>query len=1302
MRNATRFKTKQVLFGAFSILCIALLITRQTSAEESQADLAKKIISESGVTGGLIVHFGCGDGKLTAQLKVNDSFQVHGLDKNRDHVETARKHIRSLGMYGEVSVEHFSGNRLGYVDNLINLFVAEDLGNVSMQEVMRVLAPGGVAYLKQGKSWKKTIKRRSAEIDEWTHYLHDASGNSVAHDQVVGPPRHLQWIGSPRWSRHHDRMASMSALVSASGRIFYIMDEGSRTSIQLPAKWKVVARDAFNGIVLWKRDIDSWHNHLWPLKNGPTQLARRLVAVDDKVFVTLDIKAPLRALDAVTGKTLLTYENSDSTEEIIYSQGKLFLVVNKGENVLSKFTPENNVGDQQRVRKPDYQWNQQPRQIMAFDADSGKQLWVKETRIAPITLAATKREVLYYDGKQIVCLDRNDGSEIWKATASRRSKITMNFGPRLVIYEDVVLFAGGDRKMHSFSLETGEELWNAYHDKSAYDSPEDLLITGGLVWSAPTTATGDSGVFTGRDPKTGEVKSTFPPNVKTYWFHHRCYMAKATDRFLLPSRTGIEFVDYQKKDWNINHWVRGGCLYGIMPCNGLVYTPPHNCACYPEAKLYGLNALAAESDSLKLPQKISEEGRLETGPAFEAMNTRQVANSEKENWPAFRHDSARSGAADTDVPADLKQTWKNKLGGKLSALTIAEGKLFVAQVDKHTLFALDADSGEVLWNYTVGGRIDSPPTYFERRVIFGSADGWVYCLRAQDGVLIWRFRAAPMERKLMAFEQIESVWPVHGSILVQQGKAYFVAGRSNFLDGGLRWFKLDARTGQKLTEVVIDERDPETKENIQARLQILNMPVGLPDILSSDGKNIFMRSQRFDQQGNRFNLGPHSGDSVVQGATQEGEGRHLFAPMGFLDDTWFHRSYWVYGLSFAGGHSGYHQAGKYTQAGRILVHDDEKIYGFARKSQYYRWTTTMEHQLFAATKQAPKIDPKLLRRGKAKPTSQVAVKKTEILDPTGKPLTVEAWVKAAKPNGTVIARGANVNGYAIVIKNGIPGFLVRSKDELFAVYAKEKLGKKWTHLAGCLTPDKKLKLYVNGKQVAEAQAERLIAAEPLQSMEIGADAGSAVGNYRSPFAFTGLIDEVRIYHRALSEDEIRTHYEKPSLPIKPEDDLVYACSFENGTADASGNKNQGKITAAKTVAGKFGQAMKFTGGNTGRTSGSYRVEHLWEKDVPLFVRAMLLSGEKLFIAGPPDLMDEEKTFKQIVGKDRSVDKQLIAQDAALRGEQGAILQVVSTSDGNQLASYRLKSIPTWDSFSAAHKKLYFSTVDGEVICYGKK
>ena len=45
-----------------------------------------------------------------------------------------------------------------------------------------------------------------------------------------------------------------------------------------------------------------------------------------------------------------------------------------------------------------------------------------------------------------------------------------------------------------------------------------------------------------------------------------------------------------------------------------------------------------------------------------------------------------------------------------------------------------------------------------------------------------------------AYEQIESAWPVSGSVLMEQDTVYCAAGRSAFLDGGLRLLRLDPQT----------------------------------------------------------------------------------------------------------------------------------------------------------------------------------------------------------------------------------------------------------------------------------------------------------------------------------------------------------------------------------------------------------------------------------------------------------------------------------------------------------------------------
>lgn len=1260
---------------------------------------AGDLIQESGFQGGFIVHLGFNDGLLTASLRQNDRFRVHGLSREAAKVDKFRAEMLEAKEYGPVTVERLSGETLPYIDNFVNLIVIDDQCGISDEEINRVLAPNGVAFRNVDGKYKKTVKPRPKEIDDWTHFLHDPSGNAVAHDTVVGPPQHLQWLGSPRWSRHHDRMASMSALVSAAGRLFYIMDEGSRVSIQMPPKWTLVGRDAFNGTVLWKKPIPTWHSHLWPLKSGPTQLARRLVATKDVVYVTLGLEAPVTAIDSRTGKVLRVFEETKSTEELIVDQGTIFALVNKGESQLKNYKPINAVvGDQGDVGK-NWRWNEKPRIVTSVDAESGKVHWSRTTPVAPLTLTTGPKRVYIHDGTKVVAIDRATGDTVWSSEpAARRRTVTFNFGPRLVLYKNVLLYAGGERTMKAFDEATGKVLWDAPHDRSGYQSPEDLLVLQGLVWSAPTTSGKDSGNFTGRDVFTGDVKVEFPPNLDPYWFHHRCYIAKATDRFIMPSRTGIEFVDPTKKDWDIHHWVRGGCLYGIMPCNGLTYAPPHNCACYPEAKLYGFNALASASPSRAVPDDIPEEERIEKGPAFGQANGPDVADDE---WPTYRHDKGRSGSTTMKIGTNLSGTWETELGGNLTAVTVAEGKLFVASTDTHTVHALDANSGKKLWSYFAGARVDSPPTIEKGRAYFGANDGWIYCVRTSDGELVWRYRGAPVDRRLMAFEQLESVWPVHGSVLVQNGNVFAVAGRSNFLDGGLRFLKLDAQSGSKLAETIIDEVDPETGGNLQDKHQVLQMPVGLPDILSSSGDSIFMKSQRLDQEGKRFEIGPNSGDFAGQASVHDGENAHLFAPMGFLDDTWFHRSYWVYGRSFAGGHAGYYQAGRFAPAGRILVSDKDNVYGFGRKPEHLRWTTVLEHQLFSAPKVAPEVPEAAKARRRGAPTgAAVRVENSKKFNPTGKAVLVEAWAHPEKPKGVIVAHGGPANGYALYVRQGKPVFAARVKDELVEVSGKEPIVKKWSHLVGVLTADKKVELYLNGFKVASKEAPRLITTAPVQSIEIGADEGSAVAEYVSPNTFTGVIDEVKIFHGEFTSADLAAVFARPkeTQPLKAK--MILACNFDDGKAkDASSLKNVVKVVGAKPVTGKKKTGLHFAVGKRGgvRQSPSF-VEPNWKKDIPLLVRAMIKTGDVLFICGPADIIDEHETFEKLKKGDESVQKVLAEQDALLDGSEGSVLRAISAKTGETLAEIKLDALPVWDGMAAAKGKVYLTTKDGKVRC----
>ena len=200
------------------LLAIAVLASVVSGV---RGETLKELLDASGVTGGVVVHLGCGDGERTSELRGNDTLLVHGLDADPTAVAEARKRLLDIGAYGPVSVDLFDGKHLPYADNLVNAVIAEDAGEVSTTEIMRVLAPLGVAYVKTGGHWQQTVKPWPNELDEWTHYLHDPSNNAVAVDTEVGPPQGMQWANYPlcdeQWRQPVQTSTARRRLTQAGG-----------------------------------------------------------------------------------------------------------------------------------------------------------------------------------------------------------------------------------------------------------------------------------------------------------------------------------------------------------------------------------------------------------------------------------------------------------------------------------------------------------------------------------------------------------------------------------------------------------------------------------------------------------------------------------------------------------------------------------------------------------------------------------------------------------------------------------------------------------------------------------------------------------------------------------------------------------------------------------------------------------------------------------------------------------------------------------------------------------------------------
>ena len=153
----------------------------------------------------------------------------------------------------------------------------------------------------RGATWLAARKPWPTGMDEWSHPRHSASGNAASQDSLVAPPRRVRWVAGAE--------SEVPGMVSAGGRNFYA---------------GVLARDGFNGLRLWHRDLTA------PSEDGrfvmkslgansaaPVAGGGRLYVAEQKM---------LYALDAATGEVQREYPDAGAPEAVLFDQGTLISV----------------------------------------------------------------------------------------------------------------------------------------------------------------------------------------------------------------------------------------------------------------------------------------------------------------------------------------------------------------------------------------------------------------------------------------------------------------------------------------------------------------------------------------------------------------------------------------------------------------------------------------------------------------------------------------------------------------------------------------------------------------------------------------------------------------------------------------------------------------------------------------------------------------------------------------------------------------------------------------------------------------
>lgn len=782
--------------------------------------------------GGLVVQLGAGDLELVKALAHSGRFVVQVLDDDADRVAQARDVLDEQGLCGWVTVERPAGaGTLPYTENLVNLVAVQSpVGESTWREIVRVLRPLGIVMVSSvggavtasdlkgiglhvvedhalGEGVIVARKPWPETMDEWTHPRHSASGNAVSADVIVGPPRRVRWLAGP-WEE-------VANLVTIRGRNFY---------------GGMLARDGFNGLRLWHRDVA-------PTPSNGTFTFRALrgsappVAGGDRVFVFTAGK--LQAIDCATGETVQEYPQPDSPQQILFDQGILVTV------------------DGAHVR--------------CLDAESGRALW-SHGASQPRHVVAGDGLVALIQGNprrgetcEVVVLDQRSGQVRWRRSDlpwAARATRCVYYGGMLTFEVSTLNNDGPDNSIHIVSAQDGQLIRDiTYLPGMNHRRQARAMFVGDQLWLLE----GGRGADDQRAPieavaidvATGNEQARYEAGLA------HCFPPVATPRFLFSGEMNLTDLETGQVDANRITKAACGTNAGWFPAHGLIYVTPKHCVCWP--MLRGYVALApARHGGNPATRPVSElDFRLEQqGEAPEVPET-----ASENDWPMYRHDAWRSASTKGGGPVQLDTVWRVDLSkskipgpidqdwqedpyikGPVSAPVVAGNTVFVARPHAHQVVALDASNGQQRWQFTANGRVDTPPTIHRGLCLFGTTSGWVYCLRADDGTIVWRLRAAPLDERIVAYGQVESPWPVPGSVLVVDDVAYFAAGRQSFADGGILVFAVDPVTGAQRWVQRLDSV-PQQGFYRSSGLEFDNF-----DLLHREGDGVAMSRWVFDRQ----------------------------------------------------------------------------------------------------------------------------------------------------------------------------------------------------------------------------------------------------------------------------------------------------------------------------------------------------------------------------------------------------------------------------------------------------------------------
>ncbi len=796
MRAALHQRTKGILIMSRGARCFVVVMLIGSSL------LPGAWGKLDGVDGAVISVLSSGDvnsGRVATELAANGDSVVHVIAGSMEEVAKINQQIDKAGLKGIVTVEDLSLKALPYRDRMISTLLIMDVAKateagLTMEEARRCVAPfGKLVTCKNGAIEKVEEIAVPEGMDVWRHKYYKANGLPASQDQHFKLPVGFKWnAGLPNNfdnpERGANRYASTRAIVVDDGRIF-TFSEGVYENLGEGYKAKfgtdqyLNCRDAFNGRLLWRKRIGAtYYGGLYVENVAP------MISTGRHIYLAGE-KGKMLKIDTRTGETL---------KELPTAHIPGVIAADDGIVVVATWKDGYHMGSVRNWDRRRMDWKIGAGTIEAYDDETGKQLW-KQDHLGTSLLLEGGRVF-------IVTRKEKDGLEYFRRKPNEKQLADLKARLEKGEVKDEekgapTSYTRPQNYVMAFDLKTGEPLWQTDVKESKKLAGQTLNLEAAAK-GAVAVAQGNRNQVELLSAKTGlPLSPEQSVTVKDTFFRFRQHVCTPVFRVndISLNHRGGKLGDFGG--------ARAACLTGTVPAYGAGFISQNWCNCTP-GQIKGLIAIASIGKT-PTPEEMEQPAEPVT---YGSYDEKADGPSRDLKWTTFRGNAIRSSSVDCEINPEATEAWSVKvvagckegtvlrdwhdyLNSRLTAPVISDKVAIVADIDQNELIALNLQDGKVAWRFMTAGRMNTSPTLYKGICLAGDHAGYVYALKVKNGELIYKLRIAPEEKRMLSYGKLESVWPIVGGVLVNDGKAYAACGRTIGSDGGVMVRAFQPETG---------------------------------------------------------------------------------------------------------------------------------------------------------------------------------------------------------------------------------------------------------------------------------------------------------------------------------------------------------------------------------------------------------------------------------------------------------------------------------------------------------------------------